>query len=90
MCIKAVEYLKDDFKENILPILVENKGKTLGTLLGIMLGIAVLCFGFWNTVFVLLAGLVGLFIGVQLDNGVDVAGEFRSGIIRLWERFERR
>lgn len=82
--------MKDDFKENILPLLIANKGKTLGTLLGMLLGMAVLCFGFWNTVFVLLAGLVGLFIGVQLDNGVDVAGKFCSGIVRLWERFERR
>lgn len=81
--------MKDELKESILPLVLAHKGKTVGTLLGVILGIAVLCFGFWDTVFVFAAGLVGLFVGVQLDNGVDLLGNVRSGLIRLWERFER-
>ena len=52
-----------------------HRGKLVGTLLGIFLGMAVLLFGFWKTLFVLLCGLIGLFIGFQIDRG-DRPAEF--------------
>ena len=46
-----------------------HRGKAVGLVLGLAIGIAILLFGFWNTVFVLVCGLLGLLIGIQMDKG---------------------
>ncbi|MBQ1913782.1 MAG: DUF2273 domain-containing protein, partial [Selenomonadaceae bacterium] len=53
---------------------------------GLVIGISILLFGFWNTVFVLLCGLLGLFIGIKLDKGED----FLAHMDRFFpDRFQR-
>ena len=54
-----------------------------------LFGTAVLCFGFWHTFFVICCGLVGLFIGLQLDNGEDAVENMREKAWHLFERFQR-
>jgi uncharacterized membrane protein len=54
-----------------------------------LFGTAVLCFGFWHTFFVICCGLIGLFIGLQLDNGEDAWANIREKIWTLFERFQR-
>jgi uncharacterized membrane protein len=54
-----------------------------------LFGTAVLCFGFWHTFFVICCGLIGLFIGLQLDNGEDAWASIREKIWTLLERFQR-
>ena len=58
-------------------------------LVGLLFGTAVLCFGFWQTFFVICCGLIGLFIGLQLDNGEDAVENMRERAWRLLERFQR-
>jgi uncharacterized membrane protein len=53
------------------------------------LGTAILCFGFWHTFFVLCCGLIGLFIGTQLDNDDNVIDSVREKAWTFFERFQR-
>jgi uncharacterized membrane protein len=80
-------------KEECGKILTElwqnHRGKTCGLLVGLLFGTAVLCFGFWQTFFVICCGLIGLFIGLQLDNGEDAVENMRERAWRLLERFQR-
>lgn len=50
-----------------------HRGKFVGTLLGLVVGAAVLIFGFFKTVFVLLCGLIGLYVGKKIDDQEDLA-----------------
>lgn len=50
-----------------------HRGKFVGLLLGLVLGAAVLIFGFFKTVFVLLCGLIGLYVGKKIDDQEDLA-----------------
>lgn len=50
-----------------------HRGKCVGLALGLTLGAAVLIFGFFKTVFVLLCGLIGLFVGKKIDDQEDLA-----------------
>ena len=61
-------------------------GKTAGLAMGLMIGIVILCFGFWSTLFVAGCGIVGLWIGVQLDRGEDVLGAVGHWLDRLLRR----
>lgn len=56
--------MKEDVKQLIKHVWENHRGKAVGTLLGIVLGAAILFIGFWKTaVFILLCGVIGLFIG---------------------------
>lgn len=81
--------MREELREALEELWRSHRGKTAGTILGIVLGIAVLCFGFWNTVFVLCCGLVGLFVGTQLDQGDDVLGTMGDKVIGLMDRFRK-
>ena len=52
------------------PLFTPHRGKTIGMFFGAFLGLAVLIFGFWQTLFVLLCALVGLLIGIRIDHGI--------------------
>lgn len=69
------------FLEAHAPGMEPHRGKIFGVLFGIVLGLAILLFGFWPTFFVIFCGLVGLFIGVRIDHGIrlrDVEDFFRE------------
>lgn len=46
-------------------------GKCACTLAGMLLAVCILLFGFWNMLFVLLLGGVGLFVGFNVDREGD-------------------
>ena len=68
----VTDIMKEEFKQTMQQLWQNHRGKTVGLTVGLILGIAILCFGFWHTVFVLCCGLIGLWIGVQLDRGEDI------------------
>lgn len=56
----------------LLSYLEENKGRKVGTIIGIVLGLIYLIVGFWKmTLFAIIVAL-GYFIGSQLDHKEDV------------------
>lgn len=61
----------DEIK-SLLKLCWENhRGKLMGTILGVVLGAAIMIFGFFQTVFILFCGLIGLFVGKKVDDHED-------------------
>lgn len=61
----------DEIK-SLLKLSWENhRGKLMGTILGVVLGAAIMIFGFFQTVFILFCGLIGLFVGKKVDDQED-------------------
>ena len=81
--------MKEEFGQMLTELWQNHRGKTSGFVIGMLLGTAVLCFGFWHTFFVICCGLIGLFIGLQLDNGEDALANMREKAWTLFERFQR-
>ena len=81
--------MKEKFLQEVLYLWTEHRGKFLDTVLGVLFGLCVLVFGFWRTLFVLLCGSIGLFIGSRLDRG-DFLEELRDRLpdrLQYWHRF---
>ncbi|MEX5284404.1 DUF2273 domain-containing protein [Selenomonas sputigena] len=73
------------------PDLKRHRGKVVGLAVGVILGAAILLFGFWQTFFVLLCGLVGLFVGTRFDQDLhlrDVREFFRELFPYGFQRFK--
>ncbi|NPV28538.1 MAG: DUF2273 domain-containing protein [Firmicutes bacterium] len=62
-------------------LLERHRGKVLGVVLGLAVGLLIILFGFWKTVFVLLCVLIGYFLGRRFDEG--------GGPGEWWERIFR-
>lgn len=64
------------------------KGK-IGLILGMLVGVAVLVFGFWKTAFVLLCGCIGQYIGMRMEKDKDWMQRVLSNLQnRLPDKFQ--
>lgn len=79
--------LKDDITAFFQRLWEEHPGKCICTAAGIVLGVCILVFGFWNMLFVLLMGAVGLFIGMNVDREGDTWQNIKDYIPRDIHRF---
>lgn len=61
--------MKEEIKNYLEQIWQESRYRVIGLFAGLFIGLAILIFGFWRTIFVLLCGSVGLYIGTRLDEG---------------------
>ena len=60
-----------------------------GLLLGMLVGIAVLIFGFWKTVFVLLCGCIGHYVALRMEREEDWLKKVLASIQnRLPDKFQ--
>lgn len=46
----------------------ERRGASLGVMIGVSLAAIILLFGFWQSVFLILFGLIGFAIGARIDS----------------------
>ncbi len=79
--------MKDEMRLLAADLWQNHRCKAVGLVLGLVIGTAVLIFGFWNTVFVLVCGLLGLLVGVRMDKGEELTkglGDVFSERIRRW------
>ncbi len=58
-----------ELKETAAHIWKDHRCKAVGLFLGCVAGISVLIFGFFSTLFVLLCGSLGLYLGICFDRG---------------------
>lgn len=49
-----------------------HRSSALGILLGVVLAILILIFGFWNMLFVIICASFGLYLGKRMDEGDNV------------------
>ncbi|MBP2653005.1 MAG: hypothetical protein H6Q73_574 [Firmicutes bacterium] len=50
----------------------QHSGKIIGGFLGFALGILIICFGFFRTIFVLICVIAGYVIGKRIDEKEDI------------------
>lgn len=74
--------IKDDMAAFLQRLWEEHPGKCICTAAGVMLGVCILVFGFWNMLFILLMGAVGLFIGMNVDREGDTWQNIKDYIPR--------
>ncbi len=79
----------DELKQCMEAFFTEHfKGK-IGLIIGMLIGIAVLVFGFWKTVFVLICGCAGLYIGTKMEKEEDWMRKVLSSLQnRLPDKFQ--
>ncbi|MDD3853978.1 MAG: DUF2273 domain-containing protein [Syntrophomonadaceae bacterium] len=63
-------------------LLVENRGKTVGILLGLLAAILFVSYGFFKTLFIIICIATGYFIGKQLDENKD----FENWLNRIFKK----
>ena len=89
--------MKEELTQGLFWLWREHRGASLGVLLGLGLGSSVLAFGFWQTLFVTICCLVGLWLGRELDTKADILDDldqFRDALAdtllpRRFRRFHR-
>lgn len=64
-----------------------NPGKCVGTVAGMFWAICILLFGFWKMFFIILLGLVGLFIGFNVDREGNFWDNVQECIPKDFHRF---
>ena len=57
--------------------------RKVGFILGAVTGVAILLFGFFNTLFVVLCGLIGLFVGSRFDSKDDLVDKIINKLDEL-------
>jgi uncharacterized membrane protein len=62
----------EDFKQILSKSWEEHPGKTTGIGLGFLAGCAILLFGFWQILFLLVCVAAGLYIGTKFDRGDEI------------------
>ena len=62
----------EDVKLFVSDFFETHRTRKIGFVLGVIFGAAFLIFGFFNTLFALFCGLIGLCIGARLDRGDDL------------------
>ncbi|MBP2642269.1 MAG: hypothetical protein H6Q67_156 [Firmicutes bacterium] len=50
----------------------QHSGKILGVLTGLILGVLIICFGFFRTLFVLVCVIAGYVVGKRIDEKEDI------------------
>ena len=79
--------MKDYIQQLAMSLWQDHPGKCAGGLGGALLAIFILLFGFWNIVFVMLLGAVGLFIGMNVDREGNTWQNIKDCIPQDFHRF---
>jgi len=78
--------MKNEIELAIRDLWTNHRASTSGVVLGAVLAVLVLVFGFWNMIFVVVCACVGLFIGKKMDDGEDVLSKTWEFLKEQWKR----
>ena len=59
-------------KNFVIDLFESHRTRKIGFITGLITGVAILLIGFFNTLFILLCGTVGLFVGSRFDSKDDL------------------
>ena len=62
----------DAIKNFVIDLFKGHRTRKVGLIVGLFTGVAILIIGFFNTLFIALCGLVGLFVGSRFDSKDDL------------------
>ncbi len=66
-------------------VLNEHWGKVLGGVVGLIIALLLVIFGFWRGLFIIICVLAGVYVGSRYEKSEEVRDFFR----RLWQGRER-
>ncbi len=79
----------DELKQTLSSFWTGHCAGRRGLLIGMLIGIAILVFGFWSTFFVLFCGCIGHYVAVKMEKDEDwLEKTLRSLQNRLPARFQ--
>lgn len=64
--------MREAIKNFVIDLFESHRTRKIGFITGLVMGGAILLFGFFNTLFILLCGVVGLFVGSRFDSKDDL------------------
>jgi uncharacterized membrane protein len=73
------------WKESLLNMFNNNRGKCIGTILGLAVAVFVLVIGFFKTLFISLCILIGFYIGKKVDNKESILDIIERIIPNEWK-----
>ena len=80
----------NDLKEYASKFFETHRTRKIGFLGGVIAGVAILIFGFFNTVFAFICGIIGLYVGSKFDNGDDLIDDTLNKLNKILpEKFRR-
>jgi len=59
---------------NVRHILVLFRGRIIGAIFGVTIALLLVFFGLWQTLFIILCGSIGYYVGLRFDNDEDFRG----------------
>ncbi len=59
-------------KNFVIDLFESHRTRKIGFITGLITGVAILILGFFNTLFIFLCGVIGLFIGSRFDSKDDL------------------
>ena len=59
-------------KKFVIDLFESHRTRKIGFITGLATGVAILLIGFFNTLFILLCGTIGLFVGSRFDSKDDL------------------
>ena len=57
--------------QDIKKVVMQNRGKVIGSLIGLTISLFYISFGFFKATFIVICVAVGFFVGKRLDDGND-------------------
>lgn len=79
--------MKDEINRIVNALFFGRSCKTLGLVLGMVFGAAILLIGFWRTAFIFACGSLGLWVGAQIDRGEDMFEKIERFLPDRYRRF---
>lgn len=78
-----------DLKKYAAAFFETHRKRKIGFVTGLVAGISILIFGFFNTFFAIICGLIGLYIGSKFDDSDDFVDETLRKLNKILpERFQ--
>ena len=88
--MRLVKQMKAKIIEELLSLWKNHRGACLGLSAGALIAIAMLVFGFWQTMFVVFMALAGLWLGNEYDSKADAWLDLKETMARfLPVRYQR-
>lgn len=80
----------ESIKNLVIEFFKSYRTRKFGFIVGVFTGGAILLFGFFNTLFIVLCGLIGLFVGSRFDSKDDLVEKIIMKLDELLpERIQR-
>ena len=77
-------------KNFVIDMFEGHRTRKIGFVMGLLTGVAILLIGFFNTLFIALCGLIGLFAGSRFDSKDDLVDKIIAKLdAMLPERIQR-